>query len=48
MKTKTLTQQVSLAKKIKVRLDFKTMVLLNNLASLEVWKKRYPDAKIVT
>jgi hypothetical protein len=40
-------QQVTLLKKIKVRLDYKTMVIINRLSSFANWKKLYPEAEIV-
>lgn len=40
-------QKISLASRIKVRLDHKTMIIINNLSSLDVWKKRYPNALVV-
>ena len=46
MKKKILKQEVSLSKKIKVRLDHRTMIIINNLSALDVWKKRYPDAVV--
>ena len=39
--------QPSLLKKIKVRLDYKTVVIINRISSLEVWKKLYPEAKVI-
>ncbi len=41
-------QQVNLLKKIKVRLDYKTVVVINRLSSLDVWKRLYPGAEIIT
>jgi hypothetical protein len=41
------SQQVTLLKKIKVRLDFKTTVIINRLSSLANWKKLYPEARVV-
>lgn len=37
----------NLVKRIKVQLDHKTMIIINKLSSLEVWKKLYPEAKII-
>lgn len=39
--------QVSLTKRIKVKLDQKTIIIINKLSSLAVWKKLYPEAKII-
>jgi hypothetical protein len=36
------------AKKIKVRLDNRTTITLASIASLELWKERYPNLKIIT
>ena len=40
-------QKVTLLKKIKVRLDYKTIVIINRLSSFETWKRLYPEAKII-
>lgn len=37
----------SLANRIKVRLDHKTMIIINKLSSFDVWKKRYPNAFVI-
>lgn len=37
----------NLVKRIKVKLDHKTMIIINKISSLAVWKKLYPEAKIV-
>ncbi|HQV99833.1 MAG TPA: hypothetical protein PLI47_06320 [Bacteroidia bacterium] len=34
-------------KRIKVRLDHKTLIMLKSLASFETWKKMYPEARII-
>ncbi len=47
MKKTILTQPISLSKKIKVRLDHKTLIIINKLSSLDVWKKIYPGAQII-
>ncbi|MFT6138085.1 MAG: hypothetical protein ACJASM_001756 [Salibacteraceae bacterium] len=36
------------AKKIKVRLDNRTTITLASIGSLELWKERYPNLKIIT
>ncbi len=41
-------QQENLLKKIKVRLDYKTVVIINRIASFDTWKKLYPEAKIIS
>ncbi|MBL0048211.1 MAG: hypothetical protein IPP32_08985 [Bacteroidetes bacterium] len=40
--------ETSKEKLIKVRLDYRTLITITNIASLEVWKKRYPDAKVIS
>ncbi|MBL0258035.1 MAG: hypothetical protein IPQ03_11175 [Bacteroidetes bacterium] len=40
-------QQVSFSEKIKVRLDHKTLIIINKLSSLDVWRKLYPNARVV-
>lgn len=47
MKDKISIQEINTGAKIKVRLDSKTIMIMNNLASLDVWKVKYPDAKIM-
>lgn len=47
MKKNIPVQKISLSKKIKVRLDHKTLIIINKLSSLEVWKKLYPEARII-
>ena len=32
---------------IKVQLDYKTVITLSRKASLEVWLRRYPEAKVI-
>lgn len=36
-----------LAKKIKVQLDEKTIVIINKIESFQVWKRKFPNAKII-
>jgi hypothetical protein len=48
MKSKSIIpQKFSLTKKIKVRLDYRTLIVLNDLSSLDVWRKRYPEARVI-
>ena len=47
MKKTIPLQKTSLTKKIKVRLDHKTLIIINKLSSLEVWKRIYPEARII-
>ena len=35
-------------KLIKVRLDYNTLITISRMSSLDVWLKRYPEAKVVT
>ncbi|MBK6446399.1 MAG: hypothetical protein IPG90_16570 [Bacteroidetes bacterium] len=42
-----LTQKESTGDKIKVRLDHKTLIIINKLSSFDTWKKLYPEARIV-
>lgn len=35
-------------KLIKVQLDAKTFIYLRNIASLQIWLPRYPNATVVT
>ena len=36
-----------ISKPIKVKLDYKTFVILSKLSSLKMWKKKFPNAKVV-
>ncbi|MEO6882750.1 MAG: hypothetical protein ABI199_01860 [Bacteroidia bacterium] len=33
---------------IKVQLDYKTVMILRSLKSFDLWKEKYPDAKIIS
>lgn len=35
-------------KHIKVQLDEKTFIYVLDLASMDIWLEKYPDAKVVT
>jgi len=35
------------SRRIKVKLDSKTMIIINKVSSLKVWQERYPYAHIV-
>lgn len=39
--------KITTGKIIKVRLDSKTYITISDIASLEVWRKRYPNATVV-
>lgn len=45
--TKATIPQESKLAKIKVRLDLKTVVIINRMSSFEVWRGLYPGAKII-
>jgi hypothetical protein len=47
MKKPILTQKESVSKKIKVKLDHRTMVVINDISAFEIWKKKYPLAAII-
>jgi len=40
--------KASTEKLIKVQLDSKTFIYLKNMASLQIWLVRYPDATVIT
>jgi hypothetical protein len=40
-------QVVSMPTRIKVKLDHKTTIIINRLASFKIWKKRFPLAEII-
>ena len=43
-----LTQPISTGSKgIKVQLDYRTVITLKNLAALDSWRKRYPQAQVI-
>ncbi len=47
-KMDTIRKQVSsMPTRIKVKLDHKTTIMINRLASLKIWKKRYPMARVI-
>ncbi len=47
-KNPILTQPVKEGlKAIKVRLDHRTVITLASLKTLDFWKKRYPEAKVI-
>jgi hypothetical protein len=39
--------RASIPQRIKVKLDYKTTIIIHRLSSLKIWKKRYPDAQVV-
>jgi hypothetical protein len=41
-------QQPSMPQRIKVKLDSKTTIIINKISSLNVWKKRYPLAHVIS
>jgi hypothetical protein len=47
-KMDTMRKQVSsMPKRIKVKLDHRTTIVINRIASLKIWKKRFPLAEII-
>jgi hypothetical protein len=34
-------------KRIKVQLDYKTIITINRMESLKLWLERYPEAKVL-
>jgi hypothetical protein len=46
MKTKA-TQSQGASGKIRVKLDNRTIITLNSEASLDFWKTKYPDLKVL-
>jgi hypothetical protein len=34
-------------KRFKVKLDYKTFITIKDMGSLDLWKDRYPNAKVV-
>ncbi len=45
---KNQLQQKHMEHRIKVKLDYKTTIIINKLSSLKIWKRRYPEAYIVS
>ena len=33
--------------KIKIHLDYKTIITVRSMDAFEIWKEKYPDAKII-
>lgn len=47
-KKKIIPEQIPVDKpKFKVKLDAKTTIIILNKASLSIWLKRYPEARII-
>ena len=50
MKTK-IRQKVAAAgekiKRFKVKLDYKTFITIKDMGALDLWKDRYPEARVV-
>jgi hypothetical protein len=40
-------RQLTLPKRIKVKLDSRTTIMINRPSSLKVWKRIYPMAKVI-
>jgi len=47
VKTKTSTKPSSVNSRMLVKLDHRTTIVLQKKSLFQVWKKRYPDAKII-
>lgn len=48
MRKKTLNvKKVSKMQKIRVKIDYKTTVIINRIESFAKWKRLYPDAVIL-
>ena len=50
MKTKIKEKVIEAGQKIKrfkVKLDYKTSITIKDLGALDLWKERYPNAKVV-
>lgn len=54
LKTKHLKEKIALRagkpflrRRIKVQLDHRTVIMINRLSSLNVWKKIFPKAHII-
>jgi len=51
MKTKNIKKKVKEAgekiKHFKVKLDYKTSITIKDLGALDLWKEKYPNAKVV-
>jgi len=45
---KLATQKLPLPKRIKVKLDYRTTIIINRQSSLKIWKKIFPFAKVVS
>jgi hypothetical protein len=40
-------REITLPKRIKVKLDHRTTIMINRPSSLKVWKRIYPMAKVI-
>jgi hypothetical protein len=40
-------RQITVPKRIKVKLDARTTIMINRPSSLKVWKRIYPLAKVI-
>jgi hypothetical protein len=47
MKKETKTEIAEPAKRVKLKLNYNTFVTVRTDAALQMWMKKYPDAKIV-
>jgi hypothetical protein len=44
---KNLTEVNKRIKRFKVKLDYKTFITIKDVTTLDMWKDRYPNAKVV-
>lgn len=47
MKTKKLNTEVDNRPRIKVQLDYRTMIVVRTMNAFKAWKERYPEAKLI-
>ncbi|GAB4279958.1 MAG: hypothetical protein Kow0068_04030 [Marinilabiliales bacterium] len=47
-KNKSNVKDIEQEKKIKIRLDGRTVITIRNIAMFKIWKEKYPNAEIIT
>jgi hypothetical protein len=47
MKTKKTHIEADTRPRIKVQLDYRTMIVVRTMNAFKAWKERYPDAKLI-
>jgi len=45
--TRTTRLELPLPRRIKVKLDHRTTIIINKLSSLKIWKQKFPLAKVI-